>query len=75
MPMIMTDAELVVEFRPGLIVGTVKPGISLSYSADRLSEANILAQAFIRAGLADKPILTENTQRRDDLTLAIGPKN
>jgi hypothetical protein len=72
---IMTDAGLVVEFRPGMIVGAVKPGISLSYSADRLSEANILAQALIRAGLVDKPILTEHTQRRDDLTLAIGPKN
>jgi hypothetical protein len=72
---IMTDAGLVVEFRPGIILGAVRPGISLSYSDNRLADANILAQALIRAGLADKPIPTEHTQRGDDLTIAIGPKN
>jgi hypothetical protein len=72
---IMTDAGLVIESRPGIMLGAVKPGISLSYSDNRHSEANILAQALIRASLADKSIPTEQTQRGDDLTVAIGPKN
>jgi hypothetical protein len=72
---VMTDAGLIVEFRPGIVLGVIKPGISLSCSDTRLSDANILAQAFTRASLADKPIPTEHTQRGDDLTVAIGPKN
>jgi hypothetical protein len=72
---IMTDAGLVVEFRPRMMLGAVKPGISLTYGDNRLSEANILAQALIRASLAEKPVPTEHTQRGDDLTVAIGPKN
>jgi hypothetical protein len=72
---IMTDAGLIVEFRPRINLGAVKPGISLSCSDNRRSDANILAQALIRASLTDKPIPTEHTLRGDDLTVAIGPKN
>jgi hypothetical protein len=72
---VMTDAGLIVEFRPGIILGAIKPGISLSCSDTRLSDANILSQAFTRSNLADKPIPTEHTQQGDYLTVAIGPKN
>ena len=75
----LKTAGLIIETRPGMILGTVKPGISLSIGKNRFGDANFLANALIEAGLAEKPIpadkIPETDQTRvDELQIVLGPK-
>lgn len=77
----LTKAGLAVETRPGMILGNVQPGITMSIGKNRLADANFLANALIQAGLAEKPVPAERLpegeegkSRWDELTLVIGPK-
>jgi hypothetical protein len=69
-----------IETRPGMILGIVKPGISLSVGKNSLSDANFLANLLIEAGLAEKPIpaekIPETDQTRVDESQTVrGPKS
>ncbi len=75
----LKTAGLKVEIQPGMILGAVKPGISFQIGKNRFADANILANALIDAGLAEKPIpadkIPETDQTRvDELQIILGPK-
>jgi hypothetical protein len=72
-------AGLIVETRPGMILGTVKRGISFDIGKNRFADADILANALIDAALADKPVPAnrlpeEDLTRVDELQVVVGPK-
>jgi hypothetical protein len=72
-------AGLIVKTIPGMILGTVKPGISFDIGKNRFADADILANALINVSLANKPIPAdklpeEDLTRVDELQLVVGPK-
>ncbi len=76
----LKTSGLIVELRPGMILGTVNPGISLTIGKNRFADANILANALIDAGLAEKPIPADKIpddaiDRADELQIVLGPKH
>ncbi len=76
----LKTAGLKVAIRPGMILGTVKPGILLQIGKNRLVDANILANALIDAGLAERPIPAEQIPEEDktrleELQIVLGPKH
>jgi hypothetical protein len=75
----LTAAGLLVETQPGMILGSVKAGISFTVGKNRFGDANILANALVEAGLAEKPIPGEKIPEKDqthldELQITVGPK-
>ena len=75
----LKTAGLTVETRPGMIIGNVKAGISFTIGKNRLADANILANALVDAGLAERPIPADeipkqDQSRSDELQITVGPK-
>jgi len=61
---------------PMLLLGSVKPGIAMVIGKNRLTEAEILANALANSGLASKPVPADmDNNNADTLQLTVGPKN
>jgi hypothetical protein len=61
---------------PMLLLGNVKPGIAMTIGKNRLTEAEILANALVNSGLASKPVPADmDNNNAETLQLTVGPKS
>jgi len=70
----LKSAGLNVQVTPGIILGNVRAGISMNVGNNRITDANILANALVDAGLATKPVPAEHVEDAEVLQLTVGPK-
>ena len=67
-------AGLNVQLIPAMILGQVRNGLTLEIGTNRMQDANVLANALINAGLAEKPVPSATSPQSELLQLTIGPK-
>jgi len=71
---ILKSAGLDVEPSSGMM--TITPsGLSFTFGANRASDAEVLGNALIKAGIASKPIHAQMDDKPDNLTLVVAPKH